>query len=311
MRFGFGIMRHREGGAPQTLRWPGRTGSRATLEKLVAPEVTPVEGPELLTEPLSPFAQGDRPTSSLPDLSLVIPTYRQADRIRDQVDAVLKALDELDARGEVLVVIDGDEDGSAERLSDIDDRRLRIAVLDQNGGKGNAVRRGLLSVGGRMRGFLDGGGDIPARSFLDACHEWERTSADIVVASKLHPRSDVDYPMTRRVYSWGYRQVTKYLFGLTVRDTQVGLKIYSAAVVEQVFPLVRTRGFAFDIEALALAERLGFHRIVESPVVIHDRYPSTIGVGTVISMLLETFAVWWYVRRFGPDKHGIFRRRFD
>ena len=262
---------------------------------------------------LAPFVQGDMPTALLPDLSLVIPTYRQAGVIQAQVADVLAKLDSLDLRYEVLVVVDGDDDRTATELSALEHEHehLRVAVLARNAGKGNAVRRGLLSLGGRARAFLDGGGDIPARCLLDAYDVFQRSKADIVVGSKLHPNSAVEYPPLRRVYSWGYRQLTRTMFGLNVRDTQAGLKIYSAAVVEQVFPHVRTRGFAFDIEALALAWRLGFHRIVESPVVIRDRFATTIRATHVLGIFAETIMAWWRLRRFGPDKHGSYRTQTD
>ena len=260
---------------------------------------------------LAPFVQGDIPTALLPDLSLVIPTYRQADVIRTQVTDVLAELDRVELRYEVLVVVDGDDDRTATELSTLEHEHLRVVVLARNGGKGNAVRRGLLSLGGRARAFLDGGGDIPARCLLDGYDVFRRSKADIVVGSKLHTNSVVEYPPLRRVYSWGYRQLTRTIFGLNVRDTQAGLKIYSAAVVEQVFPHVRTRGFAFDIEALALAWRLGFHRIVESPVVIQDRYATTIRTTHVLAIFTETLKAWWRLRRFGPDKHGSYRTQND
>ena len=224
---------------------------------------------------------------------------------------ILRALDRLSISFEVLVVVDGDDDGTASRLGALEHEGLRVAVLDRNVGKGNAVSRGLLAVGGRTRGFLDGGGDIPPHCLLLAYKDYQRSGADIMVGSKLHPGSTVDYPWTRKVYSWGYRQLTRLLFGLDVRDTQVGLKIYSATVVDQVFPHVRARGFAFDVEALALARRLGFRYVEESPIVIRGRYATTIGVQTVLSMFLETLAVWRRVRRFGPGKDGSYGSRLD
>ena len=258
---------------------------------------------------MAPFVQGDRPSASLPDLSLVIPTYRQARVIGAQVGELLAALDSLDIRYELRVVIDGDLDGTEAELRRITHDSLYLVILAQNAGKGSAVRRGLLASSGKARAFLDGGGDIPSRCLVDAYRRFQDEQCDIIVGSKLHPESIVDYPLMRRIYSWGYRQVTRLLFGLNVRDTQVGLKVYTSTVVEQVFPHVRTDGFAFDIEALALASRLGFRNIGESPVVIRDQYPSTIRLTTVVTMLIETVQVWWRVRRFGPDRSGSYRTR--
>lgn len=226
-----------------------------------------------------------------PDLSVVIPTYRQSDIIGNQVSEVLRALDRLECSFDVLVVVDGDGDGSSTALARVNHERLRVAVQDQNTGKGSAVRRGLLSVDGRARAFLDGGGDIPPQCLVDAYRIFVDSGADVVVGSKLHPDSVVEYPLLRRIYSWGYRQLTRLLFGLSVRDTQVGLKIYSAPVVQRVFPHVRTSGFAFDIEALALAIRLGYRSIVEAPIIVRNRYPSTIRPTTIATMFMETLMV--------------------
>ena len=260
---------------------------------------------------LKPFEQGDLPTDELPELSVVIPTYRQSKVIKNQVEDILQALDATAHNYDVLVVVDGDMDGTLEALSTISHNRLRISVLDRNYGKGNAVRRGLLAVGGRCRAFLDGGGDIPPECLVGAYEQYRTAGSDIVVGSKLHPSSVVDYPIVRRIYSWGYRQLTRLLFGLDVRDTQVGLKLYRNAVVQQVFPHVRPSGFAFAVEALALARRLGFRLIAETPIVVRDRYPSSIRVTTIASMFLETIMVWWRLQRFGPDQHGSFKPRFD
>ena len=255
-----------------------------------------------------PSKQEVEPTGGLTDLSVVIPTYRQADVIGHQVGEILRALDGIGCDYDVLVVVDGDEDGTSAALAQIEHARLSVVIEERNLGKGNAVRRGLLTVEGRARAFLDGGGDIPPQCLVDAYRLHVTSKADIVVGSKLHARSVVEYPLPRRIYSWGYRQLTRLLFGLTVRDTQVGLKIYAAPVVEQVFPYVRTSGFAFDIEALALAIRLGFRSIVEAPVIVRDRYPSTIRPTTVATMFFETLMVarrlWRFSRATGSARSG-------
>jgi glycosyltransferase involved in cell wall biosynthesis len=104
----------------------------------------------------TPVDQGDLGAAALPDVSVVISTCRQSEVVRDQVAQVLAALDRLGFKYEVLVAVDGD-DGTVVELAQIEHDRLRVAVLDATTGKGNAVRRGLLSAGGRRRAFLDGG----------------------------------------------------------------------------------------------------------------------------------------------------------
>jgi len=141
---------------------------------------------------VQPSEQGDTPTGEVPDLSVVIPTYRQSEVIGRQVSEVLRALDDLGCEYEVLVVVDGDEDCTAAALATIAHERLRVAVQERNSGKGEAVRRGLLAVGGRARAFLDGGGDIPPRCLVEAYRLHLASGSDIVVGSKLHARSVVE-----------------------------------------------------------------------------------------------------------------------
>ena len=67
----------------------------------------------------------------------------------------------------------------------------------------------------------------------------------------------MDYPRSRRVASWGYQQLNRVLFRLDVRDTQVGMKVFSRAVVDDVMPLLLVKRFAFDLELLAVATASG------------------------------------------------------
>lgn len=94
--------------------------------------------------------------------------------------------------------------------------------------------------------------------------DWNK--ADIVMGSKLHPDSKVNYPPLRKVLSWGYRTIVRILFRFNVKDTQVGLKLYRKKVAKHVFPKIIVKAYAFDVEVLAVARMLGYKKIYESPV---------------------------------------------
>jgi glycosyltransferase involved in cell wall biosynthesis len=132
-------------------------------------------------------------------------------------------------------------------------------------GKGHAVRFGLKNAKGDIVGFIDANG-ISISSIEMLLHHFFLYSADIIIASKRHPVSMVNYPTIRRVIS-GVNQISqKILFGLNISDTQVGLKLFKSKVVKSLLPKVIINDWIFDVEFLAVANHLGFKRIYESPV---------------------------------------------
>ena len=62
----------------------------------------------------------------------------------------------------------------------------------------------------------------------------------------------------------------KLLFGLPIKDTQTGLKLFKYKVLKDVFPKVVVKSFAYDLEILAYAHRLKY-KIAEAPVFIDSR----------------------------------------
>ena len=129
--------------------------------------------------------------------------------------------------------------------------------------------------------------------------------ADIVVASKRHPVSRVEYPWVRKLYSWGYFAIVRVLFGLRLTDTQTGLKVFKREVLDAVLPKIRINDFAFDIEILAVARHLGFTRIYESPVQIDWNHLQTNFHGFLFfnpeirKMLADTLAVFYRLKIAG------------
>jgi hypothetical protein len=63
--------------------------------------------------------------------------------------------------------------------------------------------------------------------------------------------------------------------------------------------------FAFDLELLVVARRVGYRRFVELPVKIRERFVSTISPKTVYGMLLDTAAIFYrlkVLRYYGPPQ---------
>ena len=118
--------------------------------------------------------------------------------------------------------------------------------------------------------------------------------ADVIIGSKRHELSSVEYTLTRKIASWGYYFIVKALFGMPYSDTQTGIKLFKREVLEKVLPLTSIDKFAFDVEVLLIAHRLGY-KICEHPVVIVNKVKKGKGSTSIIACLKtfkDTLKLW-------------------
>ena len=231
-----------------------------------------------------------------PGLTVVMPAYRQAKTIAEDLSRVIGVLASANLDFEIIVVVDGYLDETREIAVAIADNEPRVRVLgyQANRGKGHAVRHGFESARGDLVAFLDAGMDIDPKALIRAVVAQRTARADVVIGSKRHPMSVVSYPTIRRIYSGGYQLLARVLFGFDVHDTQVGMKLFRREVIEAVAPRLLVKRFAFDVELLAVAHLLGYRRFVEVPVtIVHDRFSSSVQLVTIFEMLFDTLAVWY------------------
>lgn len=206
------------------------------------------------------------PMDKIKLLSLIVPAYRQEKTIVENIKKLDQVLATLPYKYEIIVIVDGFLDKTYERINKIKKRNIKVFGHKENKGKGYAVKHGVLKAKGDIVGFIDGGMDISPLAIPLLLDQMNFHDADIVLGSKLHPESKVNYPLTRKILSWGYRTLTQLFFGFVVRDTQVGLKFFKRKVVKDVFPRIMVKKFAFDVEVLAVARARGFTKIYEGPV---------------------------------------------
>lgn len=232
-----------------------------------------------------------------PFLSLVVPSYRQASTIADELHGLHRLLDELVPSHEIILVIDGNSDHTLEAVRRaVKLPNLKVACFVHNQGKGMALKYGLLQARGQLVAFIDAGGDLDPALLEIMLVEMKLHQADIVIGSKRHSLSEVSYPPIRRLYSSTYQLLNRVLFHLRIRDTQVGLKLFRRQVLELVLPRVLVKQFAFDLELLVVAYHLGFKRIVEAPVRLQHNFASSIGWRAVVQTLWDTLAIFYRLR---------------
>ena len=238
-----------------------------------------------------PFTDGDRPL-----ISIVTPYYNPGINFEAAIREMVDVLDSIGVSYELIAVSDGSSDSSTEVITKIGISTIKDVYHLRRQGKGSALRTGLALGRGRYLGFIDADGDIDPKALRAFVGTVALYDPDIVLGSKRHPMSEVVYPPIRRLYSTVYQLLIKALFGLSVRDTQTGIKLCRREVIEEVLPRMVEKRFAFDLELFVVARRLGYDKFFEAPVVIRERITSTINWRSVVYTLVDTLAIFYRER---------------
>jgi len=234
-------------------------------------------------------------------LSIIIPAYQAEGFIEDSLLQVKSVMDYSHYDYEIICVVDGKSDKTfslAKKVSKKFPKKIKVIGYRNNLGKGHAVRFGMAKSKGDVIGFIDAGFDLNPQGLEMLLSHFIWYDADVVVGSKRHPASKVNYPFFRKLMSIGYQYLVRVLFGLKIKDTQVGMKFFKREVLEKTLPRLLVKTFAFDVEMLAVARYLGYIKIYEAPVEMKmDFRESTIVskgfVGTIYKMIVDTLAVYY------------------
>jgi len=202
-------------------------------------------------------------------LSVIIPAFNEQDRLPATLaDAYAWLIAHIDDGFEIIVVDDGSSDATSARVGALISAMPELKLLQQpqNRGKGAAVRRGMLEARGQICLFMD------ADHATHVCEVAKvlpqiAAGADVVVASRQHPDSDIAQHQSwlREHMGQGFNLLMRLMVGLHMPDTQCGFKAFTAAAARAIFSRQKLDGFSFDVEVLFLANALGLST-VEIPV---------------------------------------------
>lgn len=233
-------------------------------------------------------------------LSIVIPAFNEGKKIYENLGIVSDVISKFTDDFELVPVNDGSKDNTADEILRAASKNSKISpvIYEKNRGKGAAIVEGVKNSKGDIIGFLDADLDISPEHISKFVIAMNEQNADVVIGSKMHPDSELDYPPARKFFSMGYYCLLKILFGLKVRDTQTGIKFYKASFIKNIVNKLTVYGYAFDIEILALANSMNAS-IIEMPVkVVFQRGESfgRIKFKDIWKMFTDTIGIWWRLR---------------
>lgn len=232
-------------------------------------------------------------------LSVVMPAYNEGENIYENLKEVSRIVSGFVMNYEIVAVNDGSTDDTKIEIQRAakEDAHIHLVSYKQNRGKGNAIKCGVVRATGDYIAFLDSDLDLPADQIEGYVTALVNDQADVVIGSKMHKDSEIEYPLIRKIISVGYYCMLRTLFRLKVKDTQTGLKVFKAEALKSVISLVKTKGFAYDIEILVALNCRGY-RIMEMPVKLVFRRGEGMGrisIKDIVKVFGDTCAIFYRV----------------
>jgi dolichyl-phosphate beta-glucosyltransferase len=238
--------------------------------------------------------------SAAPSLTVVVPCYNEAERLDE--GPLLTFLDAC-AEASLLFVDDGSTDATAARLAEIAGGRaprIQVMSLQPNGGKAEAVRRGMqqaLAGGARQVGYLDADLSTPPAELFRLRAAFDRPGVEAVLGSRVALLgADIERKAVRHYLGRVFASVAAMVLDARVYDTQCGAKLFRATpALEAALSTPFMSRWAFDVELLGRlltgegsVAGIPLSAIVEIPLQTwHDVKGSKLGPLAMVRTLVE------------------------
>jgi dolichyl-phosphate beta-glucosyltransferase len=231
-----------------------------------------------------------------PYISIIIPSYNEEKRISDTLKRVKEYMSSQDYPYEILVVIDGAKDKTAEISKSFLENWPELRVIDnkQNNGKGYVVRQGMLEAKGDYRVFTDADNSTDI-SHLEKMVQKFKGGFDIVMGTRDYKDA---VGAKQAIPQSGFKRLLGNLGNLFIQilvvpgvwDTQAGFKGFSAQSAEKIFSQLKITRWGFDIEVWALARKFKY-KITMIPIYWENNAESHVKASAYIAVLFETIKI--------------------
>jgi len=236
-----------------------------------------------------------------PRVSIVIPARNEEARLPSSIREIRLAFPSEDWEFLIIIEPGTDRTEAVARREAGADPRFEIVLNPTARGKGFAVRTGMLRARGDWIFFMDADLSVPLRFVREFLRSADR--ADVLMGSRRHSGSRIPtrQPLPRELAGRVFNRMLRLTRVTRFSDTQCGFKAFRRTAAREIFSRVQQEGFGFDVEAMALAETLGF-RVLELPVEWADVSGSKLRpLRDGISSLVEAILAVRRVRReYGP-----------
>jgi len=222
-------------------------------------------------------------------LSVIVPAFNEEDRIESTLHSINSYLSAQHYTYEIIVVNDGSKDKTVEITSRLLTGIPHLRLIDnkENRGKGWAVKCGMISAKGEIRLFMDADNSTTIDQIENMFPHIEN-GFDVVIGSRRVKDAviTVHQSIFRERIGQIFNLIVRIINGLKIKDTQAGFKMFSSSAAEKIFPMQTIWQWAFDVELLMIAQKLGF-KIKEVPITWRNNPLSHVRLKGMIMMLFD------------------------
>ena len=221
-------------------------------------------------------------------VSIIIPAYNEEKRIEKTLSAISGFMSENFSDYKILVVDDGSRDNTKTVCENFVGKNIKVLSYGENRGKGGAVKFGMLNALGDFLICTDA--DLPygTECIKKAYDILNNEECDFILGARTDGESEENYPLMRKMMSFGFSFAVRLITGLNVPDTQCGFKAFKNSCAKNIFSKTTISGWGFDVEAIFIAIKKGYKFKRLSVPLTHDEEGSKVSpVKDSIKMLAE------------------------
>lgn len=186
-------------------------------------------------------------------ISIVIPVYNEVATIETLIQKV-KGADSGQLEKEIIIVDDGSDDGTKQKLEAINDASLKIATHEKNSGKGAALRTGFGLASGEVVIIQDADLEYDPDDYGDLLKPILEGRADVVYGSRFI--GDKPHRVFYFLHYCANKTLTFFsniMTGLNLTDIETGYKVFRKEILREI--KLKEKGFGFEPEFTAKIAR--------------------------------------------------------
>jgi len=193
--------------------------------------------------------------------TIIIPAYNEERGIEN----VLKSLEKFFSNYEVMVVDDGSDDSTPEKVEKYPE--VKLIKHPVNRGYGAAIKTGIKNALSDIIIIIDADATYPSDRIPDLMKRYQQGNVDMVVGSRTG--ENVKIPFLRKPAKWFIKKLADYLSGEDIPDINSGLRLIKKDLVNK-FNKILPEGFSFTM-TITLSLLTNGYSVEYIPIDYHKR----------------------------------------